>query len=94
MKTFLGESFELVMTFDVYGENEGRVNCKIGLYINGKLYNNNHLTLKNVEKDTLTRKLFIYGSGQGSVAIDSIYKKVDFTIWGLTDKWKQTLGIS
>lgn len=95
LETFLGKSFEMKMTFDFYGEKAGKVNCKIGLYINGQLYDGKHLTVKNVEKETMTRTLFIYGAGQGSVTITSIYKEVDFRIWGLTkDNWKQVLGIA
>ena len=93
IKTFLGEAFELLLTFDVYGESEGRGNCKIGCYINGELYQGEYLTLKKVEKETLTRRIFLYGSGKGTLSIQSVYKDVDYSIWGLTDKWKQTLGI-
>lgn len=92
MTTFLGETFELQMTFDVYKKTAGKADCKIGLYINGNFYGE-YLKLHDVDQSTLMTKLFVYGGAQGTLNMQSVYSKVDMSIWGLTNDWRKTLGL-
>ncbi len=93
MKTFFGKKFKLRYTFDVVKGEKGFVNYRLGVYINGKKYNNSYLWMKHVEKETLTETIFLYTLTGGSIKLESVYPKVDFTMWGATkDNWKKVLG--
>ena len=93
MDTFFDTSFELRVTFDLVKENAKFINSNLGIYINGQMYKDNYIVVKHVEEQTLSRNLFIYTPKDGSVTITSVNNEVDFTIWGLNEAWKKTLGI-
>ena len=93
VKTFFDKKFKLRYTFDVVKGEKGFVNYRLGVYINGKKYNNSYLWMKNVEKETLTETIFLYTLTGGSIKLESVYPQVDFAMWGATkDNWKQVLG--
>jgi len=93
MKTFFDKKFKLRYTFDVVKGEKGFVNYRLGVYINGKKYNNSYLWMKHVEKETLTETIFLYTLTGGSIKLESVYPQVDFAMWGATkDNWKQVLG--
>ena len=94
MSSFQGKSFTYRVTFDVIESAEGQMDAVIGVYINGKLCNDKHLLVKGIEAVVMERGLFSYvDKNGGSLTMKSTNPTVDFTIFGFTSNWENTLGI-
>jgi hypothetical protein len=94
MTTFQGKAFDYRVTFDVVEAVEGRLDAVIGVYVNDTLCKGKHLLVKSVDAVVLERGLFSYvDKNGGSLTMQSTNPAVDFTIFGLTKDWKNTLRI-
>ena len=94
MSSFQGKAFTYRVTFDTLEGAQGQTDAVIGVYVNGKLCNDKHLLVKNVDAVVLERGLFSYiDKNGGSLTMKSTNPAVDFTIFGLTRDWENTLGI-
>jgi len=94
MSSFQGKAFTYRVTFDTLESAQGQTDAIIGVYVNGKLCNDKHLIVKNIDAVVLERGLFSYiDKNGGSLTMKSTNPTVDFTIFGLTRDWENTLGI-
>ena len=94
MSSFQGKAFTYRVTFDTLEGAQGQTDAVIGVYVNGKLCNDKHLIVKNIDAVVLERGLFSYiDKNGGSLTMKSTNPTVDFTIFGLTRDWENTLGI-
>lgn len=94
MTTFQGKAFTYRVTFDVVEDTQGQTDAIIGVYVNGQLCQNKHLLVKGVDPAALERGMFSYiDKNGGSLTMKSTDPVVDFTIFGLTRDWENTLGI-
>ena len=94
MSSFQGKAFTYRVTFDTLESAQGQTDAVIGVYVNGKLCNDKHLIVKNIDAVVLERGLFSYiDKNGGSLTMKSTNPTVDFTIFGLTRDWENTLGI-
>ena len=57
LKSFIGEEFLLQMSFEYGEEVNGKADLTIGVYINGKLYNNEKFTIANCNVANMTSGL-------------------------------------
>ena len=94
METFQGKTFDYRVTFDVLEAVAGKQDALIGIYVNGVLCGGTYQLVKNVDAVVLERGLFSYvDKNGGSLTMQSTNPAVDFTIFGLTKDWKNTLRI-
>ena len=94
MTTFQGKAFTYRVTFDIMEAAEGKQDAIIGVYVNDTLCQGKHLLVKDVDAEVLERGLFSYvDKNGGSMTMKSTNPVVDFTIFGLTKNWENTLGI-
>ena len=76
-----GETIEMRMTFDLYKTADGKADLRLGIFINGKLYDNRYLMVKDVDTKQMTRTCMIYVTA-GPFEVKSTYKKPDLSIYG------------
>ena len=94
MTTFQGKAFTYRVTFDVVQSAKGTYDAVIGVYINDTLCKGKHLLVKGVDAKVLDRGVFSYiDKNGGSLTMHSTNPAVDFTIFGLTKDWENTLRI-
>ena len=94
METFQGKTFDYRVTFDVLEAVAGQQDALIGIYVNGVLCGGTYQLVKNVDAVVLEKGLFSYvDKNGGSLTMQSTNPAVDFTIFGLTKDWKNTLRI-
>ena len=94
MTTFQGKAFTYRVTFDVVQSAKGTYDAIIGVYINDTLCKGKHLLVKGVDAKVLDRGVFSYiDKNGGSLTMLSTNPAVDFTIFGLTKDWENTLRI-
>ncbi len=94
MTTFQGKAFTYRVTFDIIEAAEGKQDAIIGVYVNDTLCQGKHLLVKDVDAEVLERGMFSYiDKNGGSLTMTSTNPVVDFTIFGLTRDWENTLGI-
>ena len=65
---------------------------KLGVYVNGKLYEDKCMLVTDVETAQLTRTLFVW-VGTGPFALQSLEEPTDFYIYGFDSNWEKTLGL-
>lgn len=81
LDTLVGETVEIRLTFDLYETSEGKADLRLGIFINGKLYENRYQMVRNVELKQMTRTCMIYAF-EGPYEIQSVYRKPDLSIYG------------
>ena len=94
MTTFQGKAFTYRVTFDIVETAKGQMDAIIGVYVNDILCKGKTLLVKNVDGNVLDRGIFTYvDKNGGSLTMKSTNTAVDFTIFGLTKDWENTLRI-
>lgn len=88
----VGKEIKLELTFDVFETSGGNADVKIGVYINGKLYDGKYILATDLEKAQLTRTCFVWVY-KGPFTIKSVHRGADFSIYGFDKNWKKTLGL-
>ena len=81
LDTLIGETVEIRLTFDLYKTTDGKADLRLGIFINGKLYDNKYQMVKNVELKQMTRTCMIYAF-EGPFEIKSVYRKPTLSIYG------------
>lgn len=92
MESLTGTDLELRITFDIVEMSSKRSDLKMGIYINGKLYNDQFFVVTDVDTTVLTRTLYIC-TVVGPIKIESVKQPIDLAIYGLGADWKKTLGV-
>ena len=92
VKSLTGRDIELRVTFDLLQYSDDKADLKMGIYINGKLYNDEYFNITNVDTTVLTRTLYICAVA-GPIKVESEKEPIDLSIYKLDANWKTTLGI-
>ena len=69
LKTLLGEGFALKLTTEFLNNNGTTADVKVGLYINGVLYNNEYFNLTGVPVDSLKQQVSVFTRWAGGKKI-------------------------
>lgn len=106
--SFVGEEFLLQMSFEYGQEIAGKADLKLGIYINGILYNNQVFTIADCNTNTFGDRLAFYPQTEGQAIIigeevdmpkddeyeeETLYQKITFDSFGIADgKYKYVSG--
>ena len=98
--SFVGEEFLLQMSFEYGQEIDGKADLKLGIYINGRLYNNQVFTIAGCNINTIGDRLALYSQTEGEAIIigkevdmpkddhyeeETLYQKITFDSFGIAD---------
>ncbi|MBQ2986384.1 MAG: hypothetical protein IJE23_02750 [Tyzzerella sp.] len=92
LDTFANKDLTIRITFDLLEVAEDIYNLKLGVYVNGKLYNDQHFTVEDAAVEQLTRTLRVKVFN-GPFKAKSVETKSDLSIYGFDSNWKKTLGV-
>lgn len=83
VSSFIGEDTEIRTTFDMLKAEDGTVNMKVGIYINGKLYDDQFILVRDINPETFTKKIAYWTyEGDHTFEVKSIKRKPDLSIYG------------
>lgn len=83
--TLSGNSdLEVALSVNILDSSDGKATAAIGLFFDGKLYNNKYFIWSGLPEEVLTRHIKIQGSGSRDLTIYS-YPAVQFTEWTFRD---------
>ena len=64
---------------------------RVGIYVNGKLYEGKHYIVRNIDTETMTRKMKLYVT-EVPFEIKSVPITIDLSIYGFDNKtWKDKI---
>ena len=93
--TLIGEELDLKISLEyVDNDDDAKENdLKIGLWFDGKLYNNRYIYIDNFEETghVLSNKIQIVNRLGSAFNVGSISDWLDWSVFGLTSNWKKTL---
>lgn len=92
LDTFANKDLTMRITFDLLEVAEDTYNLKLGIYVNGTLYNDQHYTVEDAAVEQLTRTLRVKVFN-GPFKAKSVETKSDLSIYGFDSNWKKTLGV-
>ncbi len=92
LDTFANKDLTIRITFDLLEVAEDTYNLKLGIYVNGTLYNDQHYTVEDAAVKQLTRTLRVKVFN-GPFKAKSVETKSDLSIYGFDSNWKKTLGV-
>ena len=92
LDTFANKDLTMRITFDLLEVAEDTYNLKLGIYVNGTLYNDQHYTVEDAAVKQLTRTLRVKVFN-GPFKAKSVETKSDLSIYGFDSNWKKTLGV-
>ena len=93
LNSFTDSDINIRLTFDILDNGNGKADLKLGIYINGKLYNGQYYCVRNIDAATLTRNLQIYATGT-PFTIKSSKSTTDLSVYGFSNTgWKKQLGV-
>ena len=96
--TLVGRELDLKMSFEFVNHDEGNTNndLKLGMWFNGRLYNNEYIYICDyIDTDTtFGTYMTIYAPAGSSLKVQSVQTSsgpIDYAAFGLTEDWKETL---
>ena len=76
--SFVGEEFLLQMSFEYSEAVDGKTNLTLGIYFNGKLYNNEKFVIPNINASKLGTTIALYREVDGSsIIVDNVQFPAD-----------------
>lgn len=91
VKTLTGRDVTFRLTFDIEETSDTLCDLKLGVYVNGKLYNDKHYTVRNAEIETLTRTFKVYATN-APFTVKSVVTQPDLSVYGFDNKtWKSKI---
>ena len=89
--SLVGKDITLRVTFDITDQGNGKSNMRMGIYVNGTLYDGTHYTVSNIDSETMTRTMKVYLT-EVPFEIKSVPTDVDLSIYGFDNKtWKEKI---
>ena len=89
--TLIGKDVTIRLTFDVVKTSATTSDFRLGIYVNGTLYDGKHYTVRNADTETLTRTFKIYAAN-APFKLQSINTQPDLSIYGFDNKtWKSKI---
>ena len=87
----VGKEVNLRVTFDITDKGHGKSDMRMGIYVNGKLYDGTYYTLRNVDTATMTRTMKLYVTSV-PLEIKSAPITIDLAEFGFDNKtWKEKI---
>lgn len=87
----VGKEVNLRVTFDITDKGHGKSDMRMGIYVNGKLYDGTYYTLRNVDTATMTRTMKLYVTSV-PLEIKSAPMTIDLAEFGFDNKtWKEKI---
>ena len=91
--TLLGKELEVTLTFDVLETTGGRADLRVGIYVNGTLYQGKYFTVCDIDPKTMTRTMKLWVKNT-PFEIKSVPSEPDLSLYGFDNAtWKRTLGL-
>ena len=91
---FVGIDLKLQISFEFVDNDDGGTanDLKLGMWFNGKLYENEYIYINNYvdREDTMGCNLQLYGVN-GAITVTSVFYPIEFERFGLTENWADTL---
>lgn len=93
VNSLLGDKVSFRLTFDVIKTSETDADLRMGIYIDGKLYDGKYFMLRDVKQATLTRTCKLYVVN-GPYEIESVKTPSDLTVYGFDNRtWHNVFRI-
>lgn len=94
VNALLGDKVSFRLTFDVIKTSETDADLRMGIYIDGKLYDGKYFMLRDVKQSTLTRTCKLYVVN-GPYEIESVKSPSDLSIYGFDNRtWHNVFRIA